>query len=148
MTTQRLGRPALTDLINRVKDSTGLSYRDLAERAGHAVSYQQLAEHGKGAVVKAPDAEQVDAIAAALHVSVATVRRAVFIQYYGYDPDMPGDTVSDDLIPDDLTPDERDELRRVIQAWLAVKRPAKGAVRRSTDRRAAGSREEAPRSQR
>lgn len=146
MTTHRTGRPALVELIQQIKERTGLSYRALAARSNYDISLQQLHALATGSATKAPDYQQIAALAEALGVDEGTVTRAVFLEWYGWEP--PGGAAPpDDLIPPDLTLEEREELRRVIQAWLAAKRPSVGR-RDTSSRRAVSPRAKSPRPQR
>jgi transcriptional regulator with XRE-family HTH domain len=99
---------------------------DRAHRAGKSISHSQLADYAAGHVRKAPDVEQMEALAAALGVGFESVRAAVFEQYYGYVPRelqrtaKLGRVVA--AIPADLDPDQEEELLRMIEAWLSVRR--------------------------
>jgi hypothetical protein len=111
----------LVDLIESVKDASGFSYRELSDRArrkGYDISHQQLQSLARDTVRKAPNTNQIEAIATALDVSYATVRLAVIEQFYGY---TPGPAVDDPLLQD-LDPAEREEARAIIRAWLQARR--------------------------
>lgn len=112
----------LGSMIQRTLDQ-GESTRSIAARAhkaGFKLSHAQVNSLHRGLVAKAPDADMVRAIAAALGTSEAEVRRAVFLDWYGYDPlEGVGFTA---VVPDDLTDEERRELDTMVRAWLIARR--------------------------
>lgn len=129
-------RGALVNLIARVRESSGLSYRALADRAITAdptvdLSYQQLQSYGKGTARKAPSRRQIHALSLALRVDEADVMRAVFEQFYGYIPAVLLDVADGDgshaqttaLIPPDLSNEERLRLEAIIRAFVDTVHP-------------------------
>lgn len=123
MATERRRR-SLSELVEHAREGGRVSYRDMsarADRAGYRISHSQLAEYAAGTVRKAPDQTMIDALAAALGVPRERVQASVFEQWYGYTPrGMPaGGGV---LLPVDVTEDEREELERLVAAWLAARR--------------------------
>lgn len=78
----------LAGLIQAAIDA-GATERELerrAERAGETISHSQLNKYRRGLVTKAPDGGQQTALAAALNVPEQVVRRAVIIDWFGWDP--------------------------------------------------------------
>lgn len=118
-------RRALAELLRKHRDA-GLTYREMARRAlraGHDISHSQITDLGNDLVRKMPPREHIRAIAAALGVDPAVVLAAAFEQFYGYVPQLlqDGAEPTGAAIPADLTADEREELGRLIQAWVAAR---------------------------
>lgn len=117
-------KPALRDLVREAYSAAG-SYNEMerrARRAGHEISHTYLQWLARGEVKKAPDIEQMRAIAAAIDKGYETVRSAMFEQWYGYVPRelarREGSRITA-AIPPSLSPEEERELLRMIRAWVA-----------------------------
>lgn len=112
----------LQALIDR-RIREGESTRTIAIRAreaGHQLSHGYINELHRDLVKKAPDASAIEALAAGLGYDFAEVRRAVFMDWYGYEPiETAGMAV---IAEADLTLEEREELDRMIKAWLSLRR--------------------------
>lgn len=119
--------PPLAALV-KSKHDEGRSYRDMSEaarRAGYTISHSQMQAYATDIVRKAPSSEQLEAIAAALSVSVEKVRSAMIQQFYGYVPrDLANVRESRVVaaVPPDLSPEEEQELARLVAAWAAARR--------------------------
>jgi len=119
-TNRRYGR--LQRLIQASLDA-GSSLRDIEKRAtsaGHRLSYSQVHAYSQGIAAKAPSREQIEALAAALPASEVEVRRAVFIDWYGYDPIENAADHYLIAVPADLPDDRKREIDQMVQAWLAI----------------------------
>lgn len=101
----------------------GDSYRTIEKRAraaGHSLSHSQIADLFHGTVKKSPDLDLIAALADGLRVRQELVRRAVFIDWYGYDP-MESGAGFTAAVPADLSAREREELDTMIRAWLIAR---------------------------
>jgi len=113
---------ALADLVRAVQES-GVSYREMmrrAEKHGHSISHSQLSAYANNEVRKTPSEAQIAAIAAATGRSVTAVRDAVMEQYLDYTAQSVGQGLTVTL-PRDVSDDERDEVQRLVDAWLAAR---------------------------
>lgn len=113
----------LSDLIQAAIDR-GESNRSIAERAhraGHSISHAYINSLHRGHVAHAPDTARMEALAAGLSVPVETVRRAVFLDWYGHDI---GKTEAGEVfaLPPGLSDEERTELDTLVRAWLIARR--------------------------
>lgn len=128
MTTMTVEQTTLADLVNQ-RHQEGWSFREMEKRArdrGHTISHAQLADYAKGVVKKMPDREQVEALSAALDVGLDVVRAAAMQQYWGYVPRELRSRKSSRLsaaVPPDLSSEEEEQLVRMVEAWLASRRP-------------------------
>lgn len=110
----------LAKLIQGRKDlGESLRYMSTrAKKAGHQISHAHIADLMNGDVARAPLPEDIMAIAAALDCSYEQVRQAVIHDWYGYDelraPDF-------DALIAPLDGADRDELARMIRAWVSAK---------------------------
>lgn len=116
----------LRDMIEAEKEA-GVSYREMSARAarhGHSISHSSLTDYAHGKVRKAPNSEQIEALAAALNKGVDTVREAVMMEWYGYTPRELSRSKGSRIaaaVPSTLTPEEEAELIRLIEAWLLAR---------------------------
>jgi hypothetical protein len=116
----------LRDMLRAEKDA-GVSFREMSARAvrhGQEISHSQLADYASGKVRSAPNARQIEALAAALDTGIGVIREAVMQEWYGYTPRelgrMKGSRVAA-AIPSTLTTEEEAELIRLIEAWLRAR---------------------------
>lgn len=98
---------------------TGETTRSIAQRArdaGEKLSHAQVALFRTGGVKKAPDDAMQAALAVGLQIPPRIIRRAVFLDWYGYDPDAvnPQDTR-------DAWPVKVQTFLDIVGAWLASK---------------------------
>lgn len=113
-------RPHLPALI-RARQDRGESLRSMADRArraGHNISHAHIGDLLLGRVARAPLPQDIVAIAAALDASYDVVRRAVLHDWYDYDELRGGDF---DALISPLPDADRDELERMVRAWVAAK---------------------------
>lgn len=128
MSTMTIEQTTLADLVKHRHDE-GWSYREMEKRArdrGYTISHASLADYAKGVVRKMPDKDQVEALAAALDVGVDVVRGAAMLQYWGYVPRELRNRKPSRLsaaVPPDLSSEEEEQLVRMVEAWLAARRP-------------------------
>lgn len=118
-----MGSRALAELIRTIHEERDIPYREMARRTDacpRPLSHSQIADYAAGRVRKTPDSPTIEALAVALDVPVERVRDAVLEQYLDYVP-ANVDRGVDALIPPGLSDGEVDELRRLIQAWLAAR---------------------------
>lgn len=121
-----IDKQPLAALVRQAHD-TGLSYREMADRArraGHDISHTQLADYAGGKVMKAPSEKMLRAIAAAIDAAYGDVRAAMMEQFYGYTPRELRNRSSSRLtavVPENLDPAEEAELVRVIETWLSLR---------------------------
>lgn len=119
--------PPLAALVKEKHDA-GRSYREMAaaaQRAGYDVSHSQMQAYATNQVRKAPSNDQLEALAAALSVSVDRVRTAMMQQFYGYVPKelaVIRESPVSAAVPPDLSPDEEQELARLVAAWVEARR--------------------------
>lgn len=114
----------LADLIRQRQERW--SYREMSERArraGKSISHSQLADYAADVVRKAPDIEQMEAIAVAVDMGFEEIRGAVFEQFFGYIPrELKRPAKMSKImtaIPSNLSPEEEAQLLRMVEAWLA-----------------------------
>ncbi|HJR88890.1 MAG TPA: hypothetical protein VJ782_01860 [Aeromicrobium sp.] len=77
--------------LPRLIAESGMSTRDIALRAqqfGKKLSHSKVHEWARGVAVKAPDREQIEALAAGLGIDPQTVWSAVSNDWYGWEPTM------------------------------------------------------------
>lgn len=118
----------LPGLLRKAREEGGDTYREIAARAdsaGHdGLSFQQVQSYAADQVRKVPTRAQMEALAAGLGVDFDTVLEACLEQWYNYVPPEltgAGERIGR-LIPDDLSTEDEQELRRMVQAWIAAKR--------------------------
>jgi transcriptional regulator with XRE-family HTH domain len=121
-----IDKQPLAALVRQAHD-TGLSYREMADRArraGHEISHTQLSDYAQGKVMKAPSERMLRAIAAAIDAAYGEVRAAMFEQFYGYTPrelrNRRGSRLTA-VVPENLDPSDEAELVRMIEAWLSAR---------------------------
>lgn len=118
----------LSELVREANDR-GLSYRAMAhraEKAGYKISSAYLNNLASNPPAKAPTAQDILAIAAALGRNPVIIRLAVAEQWLEL---MPEDVSREANqlgiiapIPPDLPEDERAELSRLIEAWVEARK--------------------------
>jgi transcriptional regulator with XRE-family HTH domain len=112
-------RVHLAALIQAKRDR-GDSYRDIARRAqaaGYDISHSYVDTIHKGTVQRAPKDNYIEALAAGLEIPVERVRRAMTLDYFGYDPGE-----GTEVLPDDIQ-DLLDSIRaRLLRAPTAEAR--------------------------
>jgi hypothetical protein len=138
----RSSRPTpLADLILKVWDNGRISFRMMADRADQAMHHATIHTYARNTAAKAPNSDQIHALALALQVPVDTVRDAVFEQFYGYVP-VPRSgggrtpaTFSRDggLVPADVSDEERAELETLIRAWIIARRATPSVLLPASD---------------
>ena len=114
-------RQPLADLINSVRDRTGMTYRDLAARAvrrGHRISYSQINNYALNAAAKIPDDDLIQGLAAALDVSPEVVLTAAIEQYYSVEQYRSEGGVNDVVIPADATESQRAAIKAMLEAMF------------------------------
>ena len=112
----------LAKLIQAAKDS-GSSLREIelrAAEAGKQLSYSQVQAYHKGTAAKMPTQQQIEALAAGLPASIAEVRRAAFIDWYGYDLYEHEKDSYLIAVPADLPAQRKREVDQLVRAWLSV----------------------------
>jgi hypothetical protein len=117
---------ALARLIVDAKDRESLTYRDMVKRAentGETISVAYLNNHVLGTVTRAPDAQQLRAIAAATGTTVREVTVAMLEEFYGVTPADISSTGEVErlaaMIPADLPPEDVRAIKALVAAWLA-----------------------------
>ena len=123
MMTNEDTRPQTQALIRKAIDAGG-STRSIAaraNRAGYEISHSYINNLANGLVTSAPKTTLIEALAEGLGVPVATVRRAVIIDWYNYDPLEGGDFTAR-AVPADLSETERAAHETRVRAWLIARR--------------------------
>ncbi len=124
MVTEPDTRPQTQALIQRAIDS-GESYRTLAGRAhrgGHTdITHSYINNLHRGLVTQPPNTSRIEALAVALQQPVVIVRRAVVMDWFGYDR-FDGEDFTALALPTDVTPEERAEVEALVQAFLMTRR--------------------------
>lgn len=120
--------PPLSALVASKHDPKENTYREMervAKKRGYEISHAYLTTLARGETKKAPLDPQVHAIAAAIDEPYEVVRAAMMQQFWGFVPEELAKVATSSVgawVPPDLTPEERNELRRLVTAWVAARR--------------------------
>src|SRR5947209_19259777 len=118
-------RRALVELIGRVRDQTGTTYRDMARRAadrGHEISFQQINNYAQGVNKNVPNPRMIRALAAAVDRPYEEVLAAVLAEFMDYEvADLSGDAGHITVpVPHGATEQDRQRLQDLAEAWVAL----------------------------